>query len=325
MQGKMLDRSAATQVYAGIDVCKAWLDVHLHPIGRSCRVVNDSKGLNHLVRVFREAGVARVVMEATGKYHRDAHRVLHAADFAVAIVNPLRARLFAEATGGLAKTDRLDAKLLAVMAEALEPDAVPPCRKALETLLELIRARQAAVDDRTALSNQIGETRSVFLQRELARRLEQIGEHIGRLDKEIARAIAADDTVRRRFDFVCSIPGVGAVAAAWLVVGLAELGTCSAKQAAMLAGLAPIACDSGEHRGARHIRGGRADVRRGIYMAALSATRYNPPLKEFHERLIANGKPFKVAITAVMRKLVVLANTLITEGRPWNPTNPKTA
>ena len=146
-----------------------------------------------------------------------------------------------------------------------------------------------------------------------------------RLEAEIQRLIDSDPQLARRYAIVKSIRGIGPVAAVALIVGLAELGTCSAKQAAMLAGLAPIASDSGESKGARHIRGGREDVRRGIFMPAISAARCNPTLKPFYHRLIASGKLHKVAITAVMRKLVVLANTLLTENRHWQPEAPKTA
>jgi transposase len=326
MQGKVSpERSALKRVYVGIDVCKAWLDVYLHPIGQSLRVQNTAKGFKGLLRTLAKHQVALVVIEATGKYHRSVHRALHEAGIAVAVVNPLRSRLFAEAVGALAKTDRIDAKVLAMMAESLQPKAVAPLPAELENLQELRRARQAAVDDRTALSNQLGETKGAFLQRGLKRRLEQVSEFIARLEAEIQRLIDSDPELARRYAIVKSIRGIGPVAAVALIVGLAELGTCSAKQAAMLAGLAPIASDSGESKGARHIRGGREDVRRGIFMAAISAARCNPTLKPFYHRLIASGKLHKVAITAVMRKLVVLANTLLTENRHWQPEAPKTA
>ena len=261
--------------------------------------------------------VALVVMEATGKLHRCAHEALHAAGLKVAIVNPLRSRLFAEATGTLAKTDRIDAKLLALMAECLKPAAAAPMTKPMEDLQELVRARQGAVDEQTALLNQAGTSGSAFVKRELMRRRTAIAASIVRYGKEIRRLIKADPNLERRYELLLSIPGIGAVAATALVIGLGELGSCSAKQAAMLAGLAPVACDSGDSKGARHIRGGRGDVRRSLYMAAVSAITHNPALKAFYEHLIAAGKLAKVALTAVMRKLVVIANTLITQNRFW--------
>jgi transposase len=258
-------------------------------------------------------------MEATAKFHRQAHRTLHAAGLAVAIVNPLRARLFAEAVGQLAKTDRLDARLLALMGQTLEPKALAPAPEALEALQELAHARAAAVADQTALSNQRGASQTAFLKAELGRRLKTLASHIERLDAEIKRRLNADPGLKRRFDILLTIPGVGPVAAIALVIGLPELGNCSAKAACLLAGLAPLACDSGEKAGERHIRGGRAFVRTGIYLAALTAARCNPQLREDYKRLRDAGKKAKVAITAIMRKLVVLANVLLKEDRPWQP------
>jgi transposase len=320
MQGKALpERSAATRVYVGIDVCKAWLDVYLHPIGRQFRVANSREGLERLKRELAGLEVALIAMEATGKYHREAFRSLHQSGFGVAVVNPLRSRWFAQANGALAKTDAIDARLLAIFAESLAPKAKPPAPEALEALQELVRARQAAVADLTALMNQRAESRTAILKRELGRRIRTTQASIGRLEAEIERRIDSDPVLERRYAILLSIKGVGPVAAAALLVGLAELGACSGKQAAQLAGLAPVACDSGEKKGERHIRGGRGDVRTGIYMAAVAAARCNPTLKAFYRRLRDRGKKFKVAITAVMRKLVVLANTLIREDRLWQP------
>lgn len=325
MQGKAPpDQSAAMTIYCGIDVCKRWLDVALHPIGQSMRVENTAKGFKALKRLLAKHPIARVVIEATGKYHRAVHRALHEAGIGVAAVNPLRARLFAEAAGYLEKTDTIDAMVLAMMAEALPLDAMAPLPEDLEILQDLRHARQAAVDDRTALSNQLGETKVPLLRRLLTKRLEQTAAFIAKLEAEIERLIGCDTALARRCEILRSIPGIGPVASVALVAGLAELGTCSAKQAAKLAGLAPLAKDSGQSKGPRHIRAGREDVRRDLFMPATSAIKHNPDLKTFYDRLIANGKLHKVAITAVMRKLVALANTLLTENRLWQPEAPKT-
>jgi transposase len=326
MQGKVtLNGSAATQVYAGIDVCKKWLDIAIHPHGHCERFANTGKGFKKLIRWLAPYDTVLVLMEATGKLHRGAHGALHAAGLKVAVVNPLRSRLFAEATGSLAKTDRIDAKLLALMAESLKPSAAAPMPEAMESLQELVRARQAAVDEQTALLNRIGASVCAFVKRELARRRAAAAASIVRYEKEIRRQIKSDANLERRYQLVLSIPGIGAVAATALVIGLSELGSCSAKQAAMLAGLAPVACDSGDSKGARHIRGGRGGVRRSLYMAAVSAITHNSALKAFYGHLIAAGKLPKVAITAVMRKLVVIANTLITQNRYWQTAAPKHA
>lgn len=297
MQGqKSPERSAETRVYVGIDVCKDWLDVDIHPIGRKFRVPNTPEGLKSLKRQIAAMPDALIVMEATAKYHRQPHRTLHAAGYAVAIVNPLRARLFAEAFGQLAKTDKLDARLLATMGECLKPEARPPAPEELEALQEIVRARSAAIADRTALAK-----------------------HIDRLDAEIARRLATDPALKRRYDILISIPGVGPVAAVALVVGLPELGACSGNAASLLAGLAPLACESGASIGERRIKGGRRQVRTGLYFAAIAAARFNPQLSTVYKRLREAGKKPKVAITAVMRKLVILANVLIHEDRPWQP------
>lgn len=323
MQGKALpDQTTRPQVYVGVDVCKDWLDVYLHPLGESRRFANNRDGVARLNRLCRKLTAAKIVMEATGKLHRLAHRTLSAAGHKVAVVNPLRARLFAEANGALAKTDRIDARLLALMAEKLDPQATPPASEAVEELQELVRGRQSLVAERTALINQRGEAKSAFLRAELNRLIEALDKHIGRLDEEVARRIAADDALKSRYAILLSIPGVGPVVAATLLADLDELGACSKKGVAMLAGLAPIARESGETNGRRHIRGGRGHVRNVLYMAALSATRHNLPLKQFYKRLRDAGKDAKLAITAVMRKLLVIANALIKENRCWQPTQP---
>ncbi len=323
MQGqKSPERSAQPGVYVGIDVCKDWLDVYLHPIGQAFRVSNAPEGLKTLKRRIAAIPVELIVMEATGKFHRQAHRTLHAAGLAVAVVNPLRARLFAEAIGQLAKTDRLDARVLALMAQTLEPSAIAPAPEALEALQELARARSAAKAEETALSNRRGASQTAFLKAELGRRLKVLAGHIERLDAEIERRLGADAALKRRYDILITIPGVGPVAALALVIGLPELGACSAKAAALLAGLAPLARDSGAKAGERHIWGGRAFVRTGLYFAAVSAATHNPQLRDDYNRLRDAGKKAKVAITAIMRKLVVLANVLIKEDRPWRPVQP---
>ncbi len=322
MQGKAMPEPNATPVYAGVDVCKEWLDVYVHPSGQALRVSNDRVGLKRLKRVLAAFPVARVVMEATGKLHRAAQRSLHAAGLAVAVVNPLRARLFAEAAGTIAKTDAVDARLLAVMGAALEPAETPPPPAALEEVCELVNARTAATAERAALSNRLATAATSFLRTELRRRRDACQRHVERLDAEIERRILAEPGMARRYAILCSIPGIGPVTAAIFIAGLAELGACSAKQAASLAGVAPVANDSGDRSGRRAIRGGRMPVRNAAYMAALSASRHNPDLAAFAIRLQRAGKRPKVVLVAVMRKLIVLANTLIAQNRLWSPIAP---
>jgi transposase len=323
MQGKVLPEERSAQpVYVGIDVCKAHLDVCLHPLGQYLKVANDRDGIRRLKRLLAGHEVALVVMEATAKYHRAVQRSLHQAGVAVAVVNPLRARLFAEAAGALAKTDRVDAKMLAVLAEALGPQARPPAPEVVEALQELVHARSAATAECTALANRLAASHTPFLRRELKRRLNSLEGHVQRLATEIARHIAADPSLARRYDILASIPGVGPVVAAALLADLPELGTIDRRAAASLAGLAPFADDSGGAHGPRHIRGGRAHPRGALYWAALAAARHDQQLSAFYRRLRDNGKKPKVALAAVMRKLVILANTLLKEDRLWMPARP---
>ncbi|WP_404400978.1 IS110 family transposase [Pelagibacterium halotolerans] len=323
MQGReMPEPNAIPPVYVGIDVCKDWLDVYLHPSGQSLRVSNDRVGHKRIKRVLSGQPVARVVMEATGKYHRAVQRSLHAAGLPVCLVNPLRARLFAEASGTLAKTDALDARMVARMGAALDPGVTAPCPIALEHLRELVGARTAATAEHTALVNRLSCTTTAFLRTELRRRIASCRTHICRLDAEIEARIAADEVLAHKRAILLSIPGIGPVVATALLTGMDELGTCSAKQAASLAGLAPLARDSGAAQAPRFIRGGRRHVRNALYMAALSASRHAPGLAIFAKRLKAAGKRPKVVLVAVMRKLIVLANTLIAQNRKWHPIAP---
>ena len=320
MQGKApSQQSVRTQVYLGIDVSKARLDVFIHPRGQALAVSNDAGGLKRLKKAVADCEVALVVMEATGKFHRLAHRFLHDSGFKVAVVNPARSRKFADALGALAKTDAIDARVLAILGESLRPDAAPPAPEIVEILQELTRGRDAAVENRTAVLNQIGASKTAPLIRELKRQLRTLETGIANLEAEIRNRIDGDPALARRFEILTSIPGVGPCAAVALIAGVIELGQLSAKEIAMIVGLAPVADDSGQRRGTRAIKGGRANVRAALYMPANSAARHNPDLKAFYGRLIASGKKPKVAITAVMRKLAILANTLVGQNRLWEP------
>ncbi len=321
----MPEPDAGQPVYVGIDVCKERLDVHIHPLGTRFAVTNDAGGWRSLKRTLIRMGathkVERVVMEATSKYHRAAHRSLSAAGLAVAVVNPLRARLYAQAAGQLAKTDRIDAAMLALMACQLAPDACDPPDLLIEELAELVHARRAAIDNRTAITLRQANMASRTLKTELAHMLRLVAAHIKRIEAAITTLVQGDPALARRAAVLTSIPGIGPVVAHTLIAVISELGGLGAKQAAALAGLAPFASDSGPHTGQRHIRGGRPGVRRALFQAALVAAYHNPSLKPFHQRLIAQGKAKKVALVAVARKLLILANTLLHENRTWQPRN----
>lgn len=319
MQGKVeSERCASTYNDAGIDVCKAWLDVHILPADVAERFPNTKQGHAQLVLLLKRHEVRRVVLESTGKYHRSVHVRLHEAGWHVAVVNPLRARLFAEAIGSLAKTDKVDARVLAVMAATIGPGTTPPLPENLEKLREIARSREAATAAKTALVNQLESASIEVVRRQIKRQIATTASAIKELVAAAVAAIKLDPAFRRRFEILTSVPGIGDVTAVCLIANMPELGQIDEKQAGMLAGLAPIARESGQAVGKRHIRGGRAFVRTGTYMAALSAIVHNPPLSAFYDRLVGAGKPKKLAIAAVMRKLIVLANALLKEDRCWS-------
>lgn len=323
MQGKELSEQAPeTEVYIGVDVCKAWLDVHVDPAGIEFRVANDRSGVGELVRFLSGWTVGLVVLEATGKWHRRAHRRLHAAGHRVAVVNPYRSRKLADALGVLAKTDVIDARVLALFARHVSPRPVLPAPADVAALAELVAARRESTRDLTALKNRLASTEHRLAARQIRSRIEMIQRHLKALANEIKALIAASPAMARRAAILASIPGIGPVAVMTLIADCDELGDCSRTQIAALAGVAPMNWDSGRLRGRRVIKGGRANLRAVLYMAAVAAIRCNPDLKAHYNRLIGNGKKPKVAIVAVMRKLVILANTLIAENRSWEPIRP---
>ena len=308
--------------YIGIDVSKSHLDVYVHPHNILFQVSNDKQGHKQLNRRLKNIGPLLVIMEATGKYHRAAHRALVANTIDVAIVNPYRTHAFTHSLGQWAKTDAIDAKMLALYGAMIQPQVVKPTPRPLECLRELVSARRNAKADKTRLSNRLGESKSLFVRTRLKARIRQLERHIASFDVEIARLIKTDPNMAKRFAIITSVPGLGPVNAATMIGEMPELGSCDEKQIAALVGVAPMANESGSFKGKRRIRGGRKAVRDPLYMAALSAIKIYPAMRTFQNRLMANGKEFKRAITAVMRKLIVLINVLIKENRKWTPIAP---
>ena len=325
MQGKEASEQETRECTAGIDVSKEWLDVHALPSSQSLRVANTSAGIRQLKRWILKQGVEMVAVEATGKWHRPLVRSLAASKIAITVTDPYRVRMFARAQGILAKTDRLDAKVLASFALLMSPCCRPPVDQVLETLQELVGARASAVSEEVALRNQLGAAAGSFLKRQLKSRIKQLSTHIKALETECLAVIKANEALARRFVVLSSIPGFGDIVSSTLIACLPELGSLSDKQVASLGGVAPIADDSGQRQGLRVIRGGRGIVRRVLYLAALSAKTHNTDMKTFFTRLSANGKATKTALIAVARKLLVLANVLLSEDRLWLPLAPKCA
>lgn len=301
----------------GVDISKAHLDAHRMSDGASRRFANDKHGHQAFLKWLGGRTGARIVYEPTGPYHRAFERRLAEVGHPLVKVNPRQARRFAEATGRLAKTDRLDAAMLARMGAVLDLEARPVRGPILNDLKDLHMAREALVKNRTAAKNRARNLTLPLLRRQNAAQLRQIERHIAAIEAEIMAIVKADPDLASRFAILVSIPGVSTITAFALIIDMPELGTLENGQAASLAGLAPVARQSGQWTGRAFIRGGRANVRQALYMPALVAMRFNPDLKAKYEQLLAVGKPPKKAITAIMRKIVVLANALIRDGRKW--------
>lgn len=306
----------------GIDVGKDTLVIHRLPDKATLEVGNTKAGLSTLLRwLGREEGL-RVVFEPTGPYHRLLEKTLAAADIAMIKVNPRQARRFAEAIGRLAKTDRVDAAMLARLGATLDLKALPPKSEMLHDLKELQVARQGRMRDRVALLVRLQHASLSLLKHQLRLSIRQVEGHLAEIDAAILEAIRADEALSQRFDILISIPGIGPVAACAMLIEMPELGTMEARQAAALAGLAPITRQSGKLNGHAHIRGGRAGLRKSLYMPAIVAARFNAELSEKYQKLTTSGKATKIAITAIMRKLIVLANALLRDNRKWTQNAP---
>jgi transposase len=307
-----------TEITIGVDVSKEALDAYRHPGGDERRFGNDAAGHKALI-AWIGSQATRIVFEPTGPYHRALERALAKAGLPMVKVNPRQVRRFAEATGKLAKTDRLDAALLARMGALLQLDIRPAPDETIADLKQLHIAREALVKDRTAASSRGKALTLALLKRHNAERLKHIERQITAIDAEINARIQGADHLAQRFKILTSIPGIARLTAFVLLIEMPELGTLEPGQAASLSGLAPVARQSGRWVGKAFIRGGRANVRRALYMPALVAMRFNPDLKAKYTQFLDAGKPPKLAITAIMRKLILLANALLKAGRNWTP------
>jgi transposase len=306
--------------FIGIDVSQAYLDSAIRPGAKpAARDPNDPVGISALVSRLRPLAPTLVVVEATGGLELPLVAALQVAKIPVAAINPRQARDFAKATGRLAKTDRIDAEVLAHFAEAIRPEARPLPTAEVQALDALLSRRQQLLEMRVMESNRLGSCSDPTVRAGLERHLAWLESEVADADGRLAEAVKSSPAWKVKDELLQSIPGLGPVPSLTLLAALPELGALDGGKISALVGLAPFANDSGQRRGGRHVRGGRAAVRRVLYLAALSAVRHNPALKAFRDRLSARGKKPKVILTAVARKLLVIANAVIRTGRPWDP------
>ena len=305
-------------VVVGVDVSKATLDCHLDPVGRQVQVTNDAGGIARLVAELRAFTVQLVVVEATGRLHRRLAGELLLAGIPVALVNPQRAREFARSSGKLEKTDRVDARVLAEFGRGVKHRVLEKLPEKQGDLDDLISRRRALVQVRVAEQNRLHDELPKLARTQGQKLLRLVEQQIEDLDKAIGKLIDGDDDWRRKGQIITSVPGVSDGTANQLIADLPELGRLSRQGIAKLAGVAPLADDSGDRRGQRHIKGGRGPVRCALYMAAFNAMRYCDRFKEMARRLKEAGKPFKVIVTACMRKLLVTLNQMVKTNTTYN-------
>jgi transposase len=305
-------------MFVGIDVSKDHLDVHLRPTGDAFRVGRDEPGLADLVARLAAAHPDRVVLEATGGYEAPVVAALAVAGLPVVVINPRQARRFAEATGQLAKTDRLDAAVLAHFAEVVRPEVRPLPDADTRALAALVGRRRQLIEMRTAEQNRLG-TAAAAVVRGIRDHIAWLTRQIDRAERELATALEASPVWRAKDDLLRSVPGIGTIVSRTVLTELPELGTLSGKRIAALVGVAPMARDSGRHRGVRSIAGGRAGVRSALYMAILSAVRYHPVVRVAYTRRRAAGQAVEAAQVAATRKLLVILNAVVRDNRPRDP------
>ena len=307
--------------FVGIDVSKGTLDIHIAPPGKSLHVVHDDSGIGQILESMKEVCPTLIVLEATGGLEIRLASELASAGLPVAVINPRQARDFAKATGRLAKTDQVDAAVLAAFAQAIRPQARPLKDADTRALDDMVSRRRQLITMRVQEMLRLGMAASAPMQKSLRKHIAWLDKQIDQIDSDLTKRLRNSDLWRTKDDLLQGIPGVGAVTSITMLTKCPELGTLNRREIAALAGVAPLANDSGKHRGKRSIWGGRADVRAALYMATLSAIRFNPAIKEFASRLKQAGKPAKVVIVACMRKLLTIMNAMLKNNASWNPEN----
>jgi transposase len=307
-----------TSAYVGIDVSKGRLDVAIGEQGEFWNVANDEKGIAKLVERMKEVQPELIVLESTGGLELPVMAELYACKIPVALVNPGRVREFARSIGLLAKTDKLDARLLARFAEAVKPPVTHLPDEQEQHLIALVTRRRQLIEMLVAEQNRLNTVR-LSLRKNLEDHITWLHKALADLDQEIQEFIQQSPLWKDKGDLLQSVPGVGPVTACTLLAELPELGTLDRKKIAALVGVAPFNDDSGHRRGKRRVKGGRSSVRSVLYMAALSASKFNPILSRFYQSMIQRGKEKKVALTACMRKLLTFLNAILRDHKRWNP------
>jgi transposase len=303
--------------WVGIDVSKRYLDIYLRPLQEIWREPNTAFGIANLLKRLTQYPIELIVLESTGGMERDTLYALSEAGFAVVMVNPKRVRDFAKATGKLAKTDKLDAAVLAHFAEAVQPEVRELATQAAQLLQELITRRQQLVEILSAEPNRLSGARTTPARANLETHIDWLSDRIKELDQQIHAHLHESAQWQRQIQLLQSVPGVGKVTASTLVAMLPELGQATRQEIAALVGVAPMNCDSGQMRGKRLITGGRSAVRRVLYMATLVATRHNRVIQSYYQQLLGRGKPKLVALVACMRKLLIILNAILKQQQPW--------
>jgi transposase len=304
-------------MFIGIDVAKDRLDVHVRPGGEAFAVARDGEGVAALVERLKGAGPGLIVLEATGGFEQVVAAGLAGAGLPVVVVNPRQIRDFARALGRLAKTDRIDAEVIALFAERVRPELRPLPDDQARELDELITRRRQVIEMMVAEGNRARRLSSRRLQKRIARHQAVLQKELTEIERELDDTIRKSPIWRETEDLLKSVPGIGNATARTLIAALPELGSLDRRKIAALVGLAPFNRDSGTLRGKRTIWGGRAPVRAALYMAALVASRRNPVIRAFYQRLVAAGKPKKLALTACMRKLLTILNAIVRDRSPW--------
>src|ERR1700730_12322 len=298
-------------LYCAIDVSKDRLDIDGAALALPEQLGNDQAGYRQLIKAAKKySGAVHFVFEATGPYHLGLALALWQTNIALSVLNPARVRYFAKAQGK-AKTHPLDKKVIGAFAQAFQPQATPAPDPVVRELTELLQRRDSLIDSRAAEQHRLGQTRHNFLKGQIQCSMAQLTQQIDQIDRLMKKLLSTSEELKAKVEQLCQIKGVGPLTALTLLITLPELGALGRNRIARLAGLAPLNDDSGTQINIRFIQGGRKRVRNALYMAALSASRFNPVLSEFYQRLLKAGKPKKVALTAVMRKLLICLNALL--------------